>query len=172
VRRHWRFAVVLLVQAAILAAMAGRHAAARAWGTAITLRTAPVDPYDILSGYHLVLTYEVENAPDALLPRGLARGDRLWLLVRRAEPAWELEAVARERPGETPDRVALPARWDPWRRAAIEGADRVYIPETERSRAEKLFRDAGGRGLVDLRVGDDGTIAVLRLRVGGASFGD
>jgi hypothetical protein len=171
-RRHWRLAAVLLVQAGILAAMVGRHAAARAWGTAITLRTAPVDPYDILSGYHLVLEYEVENVPEALLPGGLGQGDRLWLVVRRAEPARELVAATRERPDPAPDRVALPARWDSWRRARIEGADRVYIPETERARAEKLFRDAGGRGLVDMRVGDDGTVALLRLRVGGASFGD
>jgi len=170
-RRYGRLAVVLLVQAGILAAMAGRHAATRAWGTAVTLRTAPVDPFDLLSGYHLVLRYEVESPPERLLPHGLRDGDRIWLIVRRAEPAWELEAVTRERPEPSADRVALPARWDGWR-ATIDGAGRIYVPETQRARAERLARTAQERGLVDLRVGGDGTVALLRLRIGGASFGE
>jgi len=169
VRSHWRLAVVVLVQAGILGAMAGRHVAVRAWGTAVTLRTVPVDPYDLMSGYYLVLRYEVESPPE--LPAGLRAGDRVWLVVRRGEPAWELEAVTRERPPAAADRAALAARWNGWR-ATIEGADRVYIPESQREAADKLSRDARGVGLVDLRVGSDGTVAVLRLRVGGASFGD
>jgi hypothetical protein len=171
-RRHWRIAVVLLVQAGILAAMAGRHVAARAWGTPVTLRTAPVDPYDFMSGYHLVLQYEVEQAAAELLTPGPERSDRLWIVVRRAEPAWDFVGATRERPEVAADQVALRARWGSWRGAAIEGAGRIYIPETERALAEELFRDAGGRALVDLRVGGDGTVALLRLRVGGASFGD
>jgi hypothetical protein len=170
-RRHWPIALVLLVQVGILAAIAGRHAAVREWGAAVTLRTAPVDPYDVLSGYYLVFRYEVERLPDPLRPAGLSTGDRLWLVVRRGEPAWELEAVSRERPPEAADRVAIPARWEGGR-AKIEGADRVYLPETSREAAEKVSRDAGGVGLVDLRVGGDGTVAVLRIRIGGTSFGD
>ena len=170
-RSHGRLAVVLLVQAGILAAMAGRHVAVRTWGTAVTLRTTPVDPYDLMSGYYLVLRYEVEQPPASLLPKGLRRGDRLWLVVRRGEPAWELAAVARERPEPAADHVALPARWD-GSRAAIDGADRVYVPEAQRGRAEQLQRENQSRGLVDLRVGSDGTVAVLRLRIGNASLGD
>jgi hypothetical protein len=67
--------------------------------------------------------------------------------------------------------VALPARWD-GSRATIDGADRVYVPETHRARAEALQRENQQRGLVDLRVGSDGTVAVLRLRIGNASLGD
>jgi len=170
-RSYGRLAVVLLVQAGILAAMAGRHAAVREWGAAVTLKTTPVDPYDLMSGYYLVLRYEVEQPPARLLPEGLRRGDRLWLVVRRGEPAWELAAVARERPEPAADHVALPARWD-GSRAAIDGADRVYVPEAQRARAERLQRENQSRGLVDLRVGSDGTLAVVRLRIGGASLGD
>ena len=169
-RRYGRLAVVLLVQTGILAAMAGRHAAVRTWGTAVTLRTAPVDPYDLMSGYYLVLSYEIESPPDRLAPADLRRGDRVWLVVRSAEPAWELETVARERPAPAADRVALPARWDGWR-FEIEGAGRVYVPESQREAADRVIRNAQGKGLVDLRV-SDGTVAVLRLRIGGASFGE
>jgi len=177
-RRHWPLAVVLVVQAGILAAMAAPHVVARARGTLVTLRTAPIDPYDFMSGYHLVLHYEVENPPREMVPPDLADGDRVWLVVRRAEPAWELADVTLTRPAARADHVALPARWTKRflgaadGRAEIEGADRVYMPETRRRRAEELASDRGKRGLVDLRVGPDGTVAVLRLRIGGESFGD
>jgi len=176
-RRHWPLAVVLVVQAGILAAMAARHVVARTWGTPVTLRTAPVDPYDFMSGYYLVLQYEVEEPPRELVPPDLVDGDRVWLVVRRAEPAWELVEVAGRRPEPREGHVALAARWtsNSWRgtgRAEIDGAGRVYVPETRRERAEELTRTAGKRGLVDLRVGPDGTVAVIRLRVGEESFGD
>jgi len=177
-RRHWPLAVVLVVQAGILAAMATRHVVARTWGTPVTLRTAPIDPYDFMSGYHLILQYEVEEPPREMVPPDLVEGDRVWLVVRRAEPAWELAGVTRRRPEPREDHVALEARWTmrSWSqaggRAEIDGAGRVYVPEARRERAERLARDREERGLVDLRIGPDGTVAVLRLRVGGESFGD
>jgi hypothetical protein len=119
----------------------------------------------------MTLTYEAERPDDALLPEGLERGDSIWLELERAEPAWKLVGVSRERPDPAPDRVSVPARWR-WNRAAIVGAGRLYIPEQQRERAELLNREFRGKGLVDAMVGADGTVAILRLRLGDDTFGE
>jgi hypothetical protein len=168
-RRHWPIAVVLLVQLSILAFVPAARIAARMSGTRVSLRTAPVDPYDPLSGYYMVLTYEVERRASEAAPVVVRRRDRFWLTVRRGEDGWTFDGLSRERPDVGGDRVALPARWN-GRRMELVGAGRLFIPEAQRERAEELNRS--GRGTVDLAVGADGTIAVLRLHLGGETFGE
>jgi uncharacterized membrane-anchored protein len=169
--RHWPIVVVLVVQLGILVYLPAAQVRARISGTAVTLRTEPVDPYDLLSGYYMTLTYEVEQPDSRLVPRGLEPGERVWLELERGNPAWRLTGVSREQPAPKQDRVSVPARWR-HARAEIEGAGRLYIPEAQRERAERLNRESSGRGLVDLMVGADGTVAVLRLKLGDKTFGE
>ena len=51
--RHWPLAVVLIVQIGVLVYLPAGQVRARLTGTEVTLRTAPVDPYDVLSGYYM-----------------------------------------------------------------------------------------------------------------------
>jgi len=173
--RHWPIVVVLVVQLGLLVYLPSAQVRARISGTPVTLRTEPVDPYDLLSGYYMTLTYEVERPDSRLVPDGLERGDRVWLELNRGDQAWRLVGVSRERPAAASDRVSVPARWrSGWRRGRveIEGAGRLYIPEAQRERADRLNREFSGRGLVDVMVGADGTVAVLRLRLGDVTFGE
>jgi len=167
--RLWPLGVVLAVQIGLLALTPARHVQARLSGTPITLQTRPLDPYDLLSGYHVELEYEVEQrAHRALQNDGLERGDRFWIRLRRAEPAWEFAGVSRRRPELASDKeVAVPATYDDGR-VRIVGAGRLYVPETQRKEAEQASRSA----YVDARVGEDGTVALLRMRIGGRVFGD
>ena len=80
-------------------------------------------------------------------------------------------AVTVERPAPAPDRVSMRAHWSGWR-ASIDGADRLYIPETQRERVAALLRAANQHGLADLVVSADGDVALVRLRVGGETFGE
>ncbi|MBI4576912.1 MAG: GDYXXLXY domain-containing protein [Planctomycetes bacterium] len=170
--RDWPILAVVVVQLGVLVAVPARRVVARVHGTGVTLRTAPVDPYDVLSGYYVTLAYEVERPGDVPYPADLKRGEAIWLLVQRDEPAWRLAGVSRESPGEPLEGfVALRARWMGWR-AGIEGAGRLYIPEARREEADRVLREHAGEGLVDLRVLEDGTAALVRLRVGGAVFGE
>ena len=167
-RRHLGIAVVLLSQVGILASMPFRAVGALRGGTEIVLETEPVDPFDPLSGYYVTLAYVAER------PVGEAPSFRideaLWVTVERTEPAWTPVSVTRERPAPHPDRVSILGRWDGWR-ARIGDASRFFIPEDRRTEIEDLLNASGRRGLVDLRVGRDGTPALLRMRVGGRSFG-
>jgi uncharacterized membrane-anchored protein len=136
-------------------------------GVEITLKTRPIDPYDILSGYHVVLGYEVEEQAHSAL-KDLGPGDVVWITLRRAEPAWEFVAASRERPDTGDDMVAVPAHFRE-RSPRIVGAGRLYVPEVQRKEAEGVAR---GEALVDARVGTDGTVALLRLRIEGKVFGE
>ena len=55
-----RLLAVIALQAAILAAIPSRQVKARASGVDVTLETAPVDPLDPLSGYHVTLRYRAQ----------------------------------------------------------------------------------------------------------------
>ncbi|MCI0587548.1 MAG: GDYXXLXY domain-containing protein [Planctomycetes bacterium] len=167
-RRHLGIAVVLVSQVGILVSMPFRAVRARVAGTEIALETEPVDPFDPLSGYYVTLAYVAERpAVDTI---AFHLHEPLWVTVARAEPAWTPVSVTRERPAPHPDRVSILGRWDGWR-ARIGDASRFFIPEDRRTEIEDLLDASGRRGLVDLRVGKDGTPALLRMRVGGRSFG-
>jgi uncharacterized membrane-anchored protein len=164
------FALALALQLAILAAVPAKKVRAHFSGREITLETRPIDPYDLLSGYYVTLGYAIERPPDELLPP-LETGE-VWLVVEPGDPAWRLVEVRLARPLELArDRVAIRATWM-YGMAQIEGAQRLYIPESQRHEIDALMRQQNGRALVDLKVSAGGEPAVLRMRLGGRSFGD
>ncbi len=167
----WKIAVVVAVQLLVLCAIPMRSLRARASNQEITLWTAPVDPFDVLGGYFVALAYEVERGS---VPAGI--GDQpkerdVWVTVHRGNPAWELLSITEVCPEPQPDHVSLAARWT-GHRIAIVNAGRLYIPETDRDRANNAMLRDHGRGLVDMKVGAHGEVALLRLRVGGETFGE
>lgn len=163
-RRYVRLAVVLAVQLAILIAIPLPQVLARYRGTPVTLRTAPVDPFDVLAGHYVTLSYEVERQSARRHPPGVSERDSVWLTVAKAEPAWTLVSVTRDRPAPAPGQVSIRARWTPWGGAQLEDASRLYVSEAQgRAVDARTWRDRQA-DLVDLRVDDDGTPAVVRLR--------
>jgi uncharacterized membrane-anchored protein len=168
--RHLSIAVVVGVQLLALAAIPARALRTRAVGQDVSLWTAPVDPYDVLSGYYVTLTYEAESTA-AVDTQRFEQDEDVWVTIRRGDPAWTRTSIGRERPAPSPDELSLRARWAGWR-VQIVNAGRLYIPEDERDRASKLLGDVNGRALVDMKVDSDGNVSVLRLRVGDATFGE
>lgn len=173
-RRYVRLAVVLAVQLAILVAIPLPQVLARYRGTPVTLRTAPVDPFDVLAGHYVTLSYEVEREsmqrhhdPAHGAPRvepGLSNGDRVWLTVKSGDPAWTLVGVTRERPAPAPGQVSIRARWTRGVGAQLEDASRLYVTEAQGKAADARAWGDRQADLVELRVDEDGTPAVMRLR--------
>jgi len=166
--RHWQIALVVGFQVAALAAIPMRALRTRAHGADVTLWTVPVDPYDVMSGYYVTLGYEAETPTR---PRDFQKGDAVWVTVRRGAPAWTQVSLGSDRPAATADEISIHARWNGWR-AQIDNAGRLYMSEAEAGRASSVLAEARGRGLVDLKVDEDGNVSVLRLRVGDAAFGE
>lgn len=156
-----RLLAVIAVQAAILAAIPSRQVKAHTSGTSITLETAPVDPLDPLSGYHVTLRYRAE---EVVAEAPGERGAPAWLVVERGDPAWRGVACLPSRPEPVPGQLALRAQVED-RRCRIPSAGRFYIPETRRAEVDAALREARA-ALVDLRVDADGNVALVRLRAG------
>ena len=169
-RNHAPFAAVVVLQLIVLAVLPARQIQARLTGTEITLKTRPVDPYDMLAGYYVTLAYQIEAVPEAMRPP-VKVDTPVWLEVTPGEPAWTLVRVHSQMPKVTTGRVAIRAVWR-GRQADIPEASRLYIPEDERHIVADHLNSTRGQGYVDLRVGPDGTPIVLRLRVADRSFGD
>ncbi len=169
-----RLAAVVAIQIAILAAVPARQVKARVTGSDVTLATGPIDPFDPFGGHHVVLTYLVERPGVGQASTGLEPGDPVFVTVARGEPAWTLVSITRERPPPSSGRVSLRARWGRFGAAEIESARRFYLPEEKAKRVQAAMIAARGRsnGLADLRVDEEGNVALLRLRVGDVAVGD
>ncbi|HTN52045.1 MAG TPA: GDYXXLXY domain-containing protein [Anaeromyxobacter sp.] len=165
-RRSWPLGAVVLLQLGILAAIPLRQARARLAGTEVTLETMPVDPYDLLSGYYVTLRYRAEEAPRAA---GLGEGEA-WLVLAPGSPAWSGVEVRAGRPVPAPGQVAIRVEVERGR-VRIPSAGRFYVPEARRHEVDEALRAVRSAALVDLKVGEDGSVALLRLRAGAVTIG-
>src|SRR5688500_14580456 len=103
-KRHVAFIAALALQLLILAAIPAQKVLARLRGAPITLKTRPIDPYNILSGYYVTLAYDVENGRLEPPP---SEELKVWVNVKRDTPAWTLESVTRERPPQRDGLVSI-----------------------------------------------------------------
>lgn len=170
-RRWWPLLLVLAAQFALLAALPVGNVASRLLGVEVTLRTRPSDPFDILSGHHVELRYEVERPGSEKVPEGLREGERVFVVIRRDTPAWTFDTVAHAPVTGDPDRVSIRTVWRN-RRLTLDGPGRIFLPETRREAVVEAMRESGGSALVDLKVRGNGSAAVLRLRAGAEVVGD
>ena len=148
-RRHWPLLAVIGIQGLLLALVPWRQVRARMSETEVTLRTVPVDPYDVLSGYYVTLRYEAEIALEG--PREEA-GTDAWLLVEKGDPAWRAVSCTSTRPEpRASGRSVLRAEVsEEDGTCVIPSSHRFYIPEARRAHVDAAMRIAGEGALVDL----------------------
>ncbi len=124
---RWFWSVVT-AQAAFLLAWAGWHEQVRAHAPVIRLKTAPVDPQDLLRGDYMILRYEISNVPPpAETARVSSRSGEFWVVL---EPRDGFHAAVRtswEEPKVAPPQIAVKA----WHGAAgvAYGIENFYVPE-------------------------------------------
>ncbi len=174
-------AVLSLVQTAVLAAMIEKRASVLRSGAEILLKTAPVDPRDLLRGDYVVLSYDISTIPLALV-----KGDRPepydWVemnvrLRPGADGFWVVdEASFAELPLVEGTVVMHTQPFQTYRLAADTegslrvdyGIERYYVPEGE-GRAIEEERNEGAVS-VAVRVGADGLGQIRELRIDGKSL--
>jgi uncharacterized membrane-anchored protein len=57
----WRFWVPLLIQIALILSVPAQAVYTQLTGRTVVLQTVPVDPYDLLQGYSVALSYDISN---------------------------------------------------------------------------------------------------------------
>lgn len=167
------FTLAVAVQLAILAAVPAKQVYARRTGTLITIKTAPVDPYDFLSGYHVVLGYEISRLPETLkqsAPMDREDGRTIYVILARGpEDVWSIQSVSQTLPAQLPpDQIALKGRW---RYDRIEyGIEHFFIPEKGRHKIESALRNNRQSALAQIKVDRFGHAALVRLIVAGKEY--
>lgn len=172
--RKWLVIGAVLLQALVLAAMAGEREWILRTGARVWLRTAPVDPRDVFRGDYVRLDYEVSTLEPEALRDGLrdpsspsrARGSRIYAVLRMGEGGLaELDHVDAERPDSG---LFLRGRLETDFRApgsiqALYGLEAMFV---EQGKGLEIERGRGREGIqvpmeVEAAVSQSG-IAVLK----------
>lgn len=162
-KRSIFFIVAVLLQAVIIAAVPAKQIHARATGKLITIKTAPVDPYDFLSGYHVVLSYEISRPEGFDLPRW--RNTDVYVVLKEgADGVWSAESMRYKWPEDIAEGCIVIKGKKTYR--GIEyGIESYFIPEENRSVIEKDLRKNRRQAKAQIKVDKYGNAALIRLMI-------
>ena len=158
----------ILFQCAIIAAVPAPKLFTRLTGQTITIKTAPVDPYDFLSGYHVILSFEISQLADPISPEQRMyyyQNQNLYnVLTKDENSTWNSQFLHESFPKDIPDgAIVIKGKWKGGR---IEyGIEKFFIPEEKRQDIERDLRQNQRQALADIRVDRFGNAALIRLRV-------
>jgi uncharacterized membrane-anchored protein len=159
------FLLAVLIQVLIVAAVPGKQIYSRMTGRLITIKTAPVDPYNILSGYYVNLTYDISRPP---LPfqTGYGSLEPVYVLLKEdPNKIWIIDSVNMQPPASVPqDKVLIKGRSI---HSRFEyGIESYYIPEDKRGVIENDLRNNRDKTYAQIKVDRFGNAALVNLRIG------
>ncbi len=170
--------VVVLVQTAVLGSMIASRAAVLRSGEEIVLKTAPVDPRDLLRGDYVVLSYDIATiSSDRIVGTAPDHTEALRLSVRLAPGAdgfWAVSEVSFDPLAKRAGSVVLrtqPFVWYPPPPGSTAtyvvtyGIERYYVPEGE-GRVLEEARNAENL-TVTARVSESGTAQIASIAIDG-----
>lgn len=159
------FLAAVVLQVLILLGVPARKAYTRMTGRDVVLKVAPVDPYSILSGYYVILGYDISRPADFPNAPKFEFDEVIYAIVeQQADGLWKPVSIERELPKNLPaNRVAIRGHWNDWR--ITYGIEEFYIPEEKR----QVIADDLGKNQADARVevkvDAQGNAALIRLRI-------
>jgi len=176
VRRFWIAAVIVaLMQTIILGYIIDGRAAILSHGAEVLLKTAPVDPRDLLRGDYVTLNYDISRVPASTLTGGLpaADGDNV-LSVRLQPQADGYWGIAESSFSPLPEKAgtvvlkSLPLAYLPVAgqdQISVDyGIERYYLPEGSGKDVEAA---ENSRLSVAVRVSGDGEAQIRSLLIDG-----
>ncbi|MGJ8570933.1 MAG: GDYXXLXY domain-containing protein [Hoeflea sp.] len=181
--------VALLVSSVLLVGMlvfmiVGRAAILRD-GVEVIVRTAPVDPRDLMRGDYVQLQYEDISSVDGSLFAGKMPAQEglaaLWLtLVAGDDGVSSVKAISLEKPdGNNAGEVYLKSKPFRWTKSEMDGIankrlslqfgiERYYVPEGEGLAIEDARNDR--RTTVAIRISAAGEAQIARLMIDGKAL--
>ncbi len=169
---------VALAQTAILGSMIEGRASILRTGTEVLLKTAPVDPRDLLRGDYVILSYDISNIPNSAIkgekpPAGASLPINV-RIARGADGFWTVTEASFEPLAAQPDSVvlrSLPVEIYDWQWTeggsfmVSYGIESYYVPEGEGRPIEDGRNE--GRVSVAARVSDTGQAQIRSLMLDG-----
>jgi uncharacterized membrane-anchored protein len=159
------FIVAVAAQLLILAAVPAQKIRARTIGKTILLKTAPVDPYSIMSGYYVVLGYEISNPRVSTEWKNWPEGKPVWVVLR-SDPnnnVWDAVSVHDKQPVVPNDCVVIKGKVSASRWRIEYGIESYFIPEDARGKVEQDFRNHSREAKAEVKVDSSGNAAITKL---------
>jgi len=169
---------VALAQTAILGYMVEGRASILRSGTEVLLKTAPIDPRDLLRGDYVILTYDISTISTASISGTRPRDGEVASLHVRLKPGadgfWTVSQASFDPLASEDGSVVLLSQpitiygWE-WENAGnlivSYGIERFYVPEGE----GKPIEDGRNQGRVSVaaRVSEDGKAQIRALILDG-----
>ncbi|HUR38410.1 MAG TPA: GDYXXLXY domain-containing protein [Planctomycetota bacterium] len=159
---RWKLAVAwVALQVLFFVGWAATEQRRQVTGMSILVRTAPVDPRDLLRGQYMALSYEfsrLQSFTDA--GRSPEEGEDVWIVLRPdGEYHTPTPQVTSERPVPVPPgHVAVLGRRQGWR--LLFGVEEYFVQEGTETPPQKDTT-------VRLRVGKDGRLRIESVLVQG-----
>lgn len=188
-RREIQPYLALLIAISVLLGLPGwmilHRAAILRDGTEIVLKTAPVDPRDLMRGDYVRLRYEEISSVDGSLFEGELPADegpvKLWLTLHTGDDGLAVvKAVSVDRPANpAPGEILLRSKPTRWSRSGSSqtvagqlslsfGIERYYVPEGEGLAIEDARNEQ--RTTVALRISDRGEAQIARIMIDGKAL--
>jgi uncharacterized membrane-anchored protein len=177
VKRAWIAAIILaLLQTAIIGYTIESHASILQSGTEVVLKTAPIDPRDLLRGDYVILNYEISSVPASTIVGGLPKeaGEQVLSVRLHKDPDgfWRIAESSFGSLEAKPDTVVLKSQpfqyypGDSEQTFRVEyGIERYYVPEGEGAKLETARSD--GQLSIAARISGDGQAQIRTLLLDG-----
>ena len=184
-RRLWIAAIIVAaLQTAVLGYMVGERAWGLRSGVEVTLKTAPVDPRDLLRGDYVTLNYDISRVPVSTLvggpPKESLNNQVLSVRLKKQDDGyWGVVESSFATLDVKPDTVVLKslpfdyvsygdlAGTSQATIAVTYGIERYYVPEGQGHDIENARNDS--RVAIAARVSSDGAAHIRSLLLDGKS---
>lgn len=159
--KHLLFIGALLLQTVILLSMPFGKYYTLTTGEEIRLQLAPVDPFDMWSGYFVVLRYDVSR-PDSLAGwHNFKEGDTVFVGLQKAsDGSYKAQSLSKTQPATKP-----------FLKGKVEdaelkfGIETYFIPEARRSEIQQNIDANRGQGYGVIAVDGNGNAALKHLLI-------
>ncbi|MBN8588817.1 MAG: GDYXXLXY domain-containing protein [Rhodothermia bacterium] len=169
-RKVFPFMVIVLVQVVILALVPARTLITQATGEEIALPLAPIDPYDMWSGYYVILNYDISRPDLAPSKIPFQEGETVWAVVKR-DSVGSFRLARFEKTKSQTLKADERQLEGVFRDNAIRyGIEAYFIPEARRVEIEQDVTKNREKTRMIVAVTKDGKAAVKRMIVGSRTY--
>ena len=164
-KRLTYFIIAVALQVLILAAVPAGKIYTRYTGKTVILKTAPYDPYTIMSGYYVNLSHEISRPEISDEWRNWHKGQPVWVVLKKGNgEIWNADSVHNSRPESAPENCIV-IKGEKEQRRIVYGIESYFIPEDARDKVESDLRKNPDQARVEVKIDSFGNSALVSLMI-------
>lgn len=164
-RRLTYFIIAVVLQVLILGAVPAGKIYTRYAGKTVILKTAPYDPYTIMSGYYVALNHEISHPQISKEWRHWSESQPVWVVLKKGDgEIWNAVSVHNSRPESLPENcIVIKGRKEHHR--IVYGIESYFIPEDARNKVEHDLRENSDQARIEVKIDSFGRAALRSLLI-------